>query len=110
MVLLMAACVTVKLVVGNAVQPGAERRKPLEAADAHIGLDERLLRQVVGQHLVARGQVQQEPAHARLIGLDEPAECVPVVGQGALRQQSYFIKLGKHVLVTFSPASLTLRR
>ena len=50
----------------------------------------------VGQHLVARGQVQQEPAHARLVGLDEPAECVPVVGQGALRQQSYFIKFGKH--------------
>ena len=101
MLFLVAAHVVIELVVGDAVQPSAKRRKTLETADAHVGLDERLLRQVVGQHLVARGQVQQEPAHARLIGLDEPAECVPVIGQGALRQQSYFIKLGQHLELLF---------
>jgi hypothetical protein len=90
------ALLVVELVVGYAVEPGAKARDALERANAHIGLDKGFLGQVVGEHHVAGGEIEQELAQARLIGLDEFPEGAPVIDQHALGNQFQFFEFAQH--------------
>jgi hypothetical protein len=51
----------------------------VKPGEASVGLDERFLRQIIGQRVSATRQPAQESAHRRLVLADEFAEGVPVV-------------------------------
>ena len=71
------------LVVGDAQQPGGEGRAALEAREAAVSLQEGVLGEVVGQRVVAAGEVPQKIAHRRLVAPHEFAERRTVIAERA---------------------------
>ena len=71
---------------GDAIEPGREAGFLPERLQVAPREHEGLLRQVVGQRMVAGGQLAQARAHARLVALDELGERVAVVCRPARAQ------------------------
>src|SRR5262249_6396383 len=74
-------------VVGDPVQPRREPRVLAEAGEATIGAQEGLLRQVVGERLLAAREAAQEAAHGALVTSYELAERVAVLEEDHARDQ-----------------------
>ncbi len=62
------------VVVGDAEQPGRKGRATVETREAAPGVDEGLLRQIVGERGIAMSEMAEELAHGGLVALDEEAE------------------------------------
>ena len=84
MFLVSAAFLAVEFVVGNAVEPSAKARQPLKGTNASVGFDKGFLCQVVGEVLVAHGEVEQKSAQLGLVCLYKLAKCATVVAESAL--------------------------
>ena len=67
---------------GYAEEPRGERREPAEARQAQVGLDKRVLREVVAELRVAKGLRHEEAAQPRLVPAYEPVEGAAVAEQG----------------------------
>lgn len=66
-----AAASVAPLVMRDAEQPSGECRVAAKAREAVKGVEKRLLREVVGERVVAAAEMSQEMADARLVSLDE---------------------------------------
>lgn len=64
---------------GDAVHPRAERREPLVRVQSAPHTDERLLREVIAQRLIATRLYEEVAAHRAQIPLHQSAECMPIV-------------------------------
>ena len=59
----LCTLVVVEHVVGYSEQPRGESRHALKTGDVGVGLDERVLGQIVAQLRISQRLVQEEPAH-----------------------------------------------
>ena len=66
---MLAGTVVEEGVVGNLEEPGAELALVLIASRGEVGLDQRVLRQVVGFILVATAEGEQEASQGLLLAL-----------------------------------------
>ena len=90
--LLPGPYVVVEDIIGNSHQPCGEAGKAPELRDVRIGLDERLLSQIVAQLFIAQCLVQEEPAHRRLVFPDKLVEGPLVVENRHLRHEGYVVE------------------
>ena len=79
---------------GNAVHPRAERREPLVAVQSPPHTDERLLREVIAQRLIATRLYEEVAAHRAQIPLHQSAECTPIVQEQHTGDKEYFFGSG----------------
>ena len=77
--LAVGAHIVVEHVVGYAEEPCGKPRESAESRDVGVGLDKRVLREVVAQLFVAQRLVQEEPSDGRLILAHKRVESAPVV-------------------------------
>ena len=81
------------VVVRDAEQPSGKRGAAAEMNEGAIGLDECLLRKIVGQGGIAAGEMTEKMAHGGLMSLNEFAECGSIVIDQRSRDQ---LEVGYH--------------
>ena len=89
----LSAGVVVEHVVGDAVEPGGETGDALERVEMGVGLEKRLLCQVVAQCRVTHRLVQEKPSHRRLVFPDKLLKGPPVMKHGRPRHQGHITNL-----------------